>query len=117
MLLSWPAKIAVLLLFFGYLAVSIVGELIKSPIVVCTDCRSTTMATYTTPPSSSRHVHDLATHRFNYRAAICAGLGKVDHGQPVEDLCPDGSYVIPFERLNTATFDTQVGPLPDQTHY
>jgi hypothetical protein len=25
-LLSWPAKIAVLLLFFGYLAVSIVGE-------------------------------------------------------------------------------------------
>lgn len=26
MLLSWPAKVAVLALFFGYLAVSIVGK-------------------------------------------------------------------------------------------
>lgn len=36
MLLSWPAKIAVLLLFFGYLAVSIVGEHAKSPTAMCT---------------------------------------------------------------------------------
>lgn len=48
---------------------------------------------------------------------MCAGLGKVDQGQPVEDLCPDGSYVIPFEQLNTATFDTQAGPPPDQMHF
>jgi hypothetical protein len=47
---------------------------------------------------------------FKLQGWMCAGLGKVDQGQPVEDLCPDGSYVIPFEQLNTATFDTQVGP-------
>lgn len=32
----------------------------------------------------------------------------MDQGQPVEDLCPDGSYVIPFQKLNKATFDKQV---------
>jgi hypothetical protein len=32
----------------------------------------------------------------------------VDQGQPIEDLCPDGSYVIPFQKLNKDTFDKQV---------
>lgn len=36
------------------------------------------------------------------------GLARVDQGQPIEDLCPDGSYVIPFQKLNKETFDTQV---------
>jgi hypothetical protein len=38
----------------------------------------------------------------------CAGLTKVNQGQPIEDLCPDGSYVIPFQKLNKETFDKQV---------
>ena len=37
MLLSWPVKIAVLLLFFGYLAVSIVGKPSTSP-MICAAC-------------------------------------------------------------------------------
>ena len=37
-----------------------------------------------------------------------AGIYKVDQGQPVQDLCPDGSYVIPYEDIQKSTYNKQV---------
>ncbi len=32
----------------------------------------------------------------------------MDQGQPVQDLCPDGSYVIPYEDIQKSTYNKQV---------
>ena len=37
-----------------------------------------------------------------------AGIYRVDQGQPVQDLCPDGSYVIPYEDIQKSTYNKQV---------
>ncbi len=40
--------------------------------------------------------------------ALPAGIYRVDQGQPVQDLCPDGSYVIPYEDIQKSTYNKQV---------
>ena len=32
----------------------------------------------------------------------------MEQGQPVEDLAPDGSYVIPYQNIQKSTYDKQV---------
>ena len=39
---------------------------------------------------------------------VSAGIYRVEQGQPVEDLCPDGSYVIPYQEIQKSTYNKQV---------
>lgn len=50
---------------------------------------------------------------FGFLGVSIVGIFKVEQGQPLEDLCPDGSYVIPFQAIKKATFNQQIG---DNSH-